>query len=279
MKTIESLLILLALGMLFGVTPCLAGDSTLKPLMLATTTSTAETGLLDKIVDVFAKEKGIELKYVAVGTGKALEIAKNCDADVVLVHAPDAEKAFVAAGNGLDRKEVMYNDFVLVGPKADPAKATGKDIRAALTRIHGDKALFISRGDNSGTHMLEKKLLKELKIEPAVSESYLESGQGMSATVLMAAEKGGYTLCDRASWKFFSANQGDKNPLAILVEGDPALLNRYSVMRVNPEKCTKTDPALAQVFLDWWFTPQAKEMINGHTKNGSTLYVYGPAPQ
>lgn len=279
MKTTTFFLILSALGMVFGINLASAADGQLKPLMLATTTSTAETGLLDKIVDLFAKEKGIELKYVAVGTGKALEIAKNCDADVVLVHAPDAEKAFVAAGNGLDRKEVMYNDFVLVGPKADPAKASGKDIRAALTRIHGDKALFVSRGDNSGTHMLERKLLKELKIEPVASDTYLESGQGMSATVRMAAEKGGYTLCDRASWNFFSANQGDKNTLAILVEGDPALLNRYSVMRVNPEKCTKTDPATAQVFLDWWFTPQAKEMISGHTKNGTTLYVYGPAPQ
>jgi len=279
MKTIPLILILSVLGMLLGTHPVAAADGQLKPLMLATTTSTAETGLLDKIVDLFAKEKGIELKYVAVGTGKALEIAKNCDADVVLVHAPDAEKAFVAEGNGLDRKEVMYNDFVLVGPKADPAKTAGKDIRAALTRIHGDKALFISRGDNSGTHMLEKKLLKELKIEPVASDAYLESGQGMSATVRMAAEKGGYTLCDRASWNFFSANQGDKNTLAILVEGDPALLNRYSVMRVNPEKCAKTDPATAQIFLDWWFTPQAKEMISGHTKNGTTLYVYGPAPQ
>jgi tungstate transport system substrate-binding protein len=279
MKTIPLILILSALGMMLGIHPVMAADGQLKPLMLATTTSTAETGLLDKIVDLFAKEKGIELKYVAVGTGKALEIAKNCDADVVLVHAPDAEKAFVAEGNGLDRKEVMYNDFVLVGPKADPAKTAGKDIRAALTRIHGDKVLFVSRGDNSGTHMLEKKLLKELKIEPVASDAYLESGQGMSATVRMAAEKGGYTLCDRASWNFFSANQGDKNTLAILVEGDPALLNRYSVMRVNPEKCAKTDPATAQIFLDWWFTPQAKEMISGHTKNGTTLYVYGPAPQ
>jgi tungstate transport system substrate-binding protein len=279
MKTITFVLILSALGMMLGIHPVAAAGGQLKPLMLATTTSTAETGLLDKIVDLFAKEKGIELKYVAVGTGKALEIAKNCDADVVLVHAPDAEKAFVAEGNGLDRKEVMYNDFVLVGPKADPAKTAGKDIRAALTRIHGDKVLFVSRGDNSGTHMLEKKLLKELKIEPVASDAYLESGQGMSATVRMAAEKGGYTLCDRASWNFFSANQGDKNTLAILVEGDPALLNRYSVMRVNPEKCAKTDPATAQIFLDWWFTPQAKEMISGHTKNGTTLYVYGPAPQ
>ncbi len=276
---ITLILLLSALGMVLSVKPCLAAEGGLKPLMLATTTSTAETGLLDKIVDLFAKEKGIELKFVAVGTGKALEIAKNCDADVVLVHAPDAEKAFVAAGYGLDRKEVMYNDFVLVGPKADPAKAAGKDIRAALSRIHQAKVLFVSRGDNSGTHMLEKKLLKEVKVEPAPTESYLESGQGMSATLLMAAEKGGYTLCDRASWKFFSANQGDKNPLVILVEGDPALLNRYSVMRVNPDRCTKTDPATAQVFLDWWSTPQAKEMINAHSKNGSTLYVYGPAPQ
>ena len=248
-------------------------------LMMATTTSTQDSGLLEYLEPAFKADTGIELKWVAVGTGKALEIAKNCDADVVLVHAPDAEKAFVAAGNGLDRKEVMYNDFVLVGPKADPAKAAGKDVRAALTRIHGDKALFVSRGDNSGTHMLERKLLKELKIEPVASDTYLESGQGMSATVRMAAEKGGYTLCDRASWNFFSANQGDKNTLAILVEGDPALLNRYSVMRVNPEKCAKTDPATAQIFLDWWFTPPAKEMITGHTKNGTTLYVYGPAPR
>lgn len=276
---IALILLLSALGMVFSIKSSLAAEGGLKPLMLATTTSTAETGLLDKIVDLFAKEKGIELKFVAVGTGKALEIAKNCDADVVLVHAPDAEKAFVAAGYGLDRKEVMYNDFVLVGPKDDPAKAAGKDIRAALSRIHQAKVLFVSRGDNSGTHMLEKKLLKEVKVEPTPTESYLESGQGMSATLLMAAEKRGYTLCDRASWKFFSANQGDKNPLVILVEGDPALLNRYSVMRVNPDRCAKTDPATAQVFLDWWSTPQAKEMINGHSKNGSTLYVYGPAPQ
>lgn len=258
---------------------CYADDSPKKVIMLATTTSVAETGLLDKIVDVFSKEKNIEIKYVAVGTGKALEIAKSCDADVLLVHAPDAEKAFIEAGNGLDRNEVMYNDFVLVGPKNDPAKASGKDIREALTKIHQTKNIFISRGDNSGTHMLEKKLLQDIKIQPDTSGYYLESGQGMAPTLRMAAEKDGYTMVDRASWNFFVANQGAQNPLGLLVEGDPALLNRYSVMRVNPEKCAKTDPATAKVFLEWWTSPQAKEMIEGHTKNGNKLYKYGPAPK
>ena len=168
------------------VLPAQAADS----LMMATTTSTQDSGLLEYVAPVFKKETGIDLKWVAVGTGKALEISKNCDADVLLVHAPDVEKKFIDDGYGIDRRQVMYNDFVIVGPKADPAKIAGKTTGEALKAIYDAKAGFVSRGDKSGTHSAELKLWKQFNLNPDKEPFYISAGQGMMATLAIAAEKG-----------------------------------------------------------------------------------------
>ena len=224
MKNLKKLF-LPVLAAAFLAAPAQAADT----LMMATTTSTQDTGLLEFLAPTFQKETGIELKWVAVGTGKALEIAKNCDADVLLVHAPAAEKEFVKAGHGIDRRQVMYNDFVVVGPKADPAGVKGKDTAAALKTIADKKASFVSRGDQSGTHKAELKLWKQSGLNPDKEAFYISAGQGMMATLNMAAEKSAYTLTDRGTWIKFNARQGAKNPLAIVVEGDKALFNQYSM--------------------------------------------------
>ena len=241
-------------------------------LMMATTTSTQDTGLLEYLEPYFKKDTGIELKWVSTGTGKALELGKNCDADVLLVHAPASEKAFVEAGHGIDRRQVMYNDFVLVGPKADPAKIAKKDILTALGDIIGKKAVFVSRGDQSGTHKMEQGLWKKLELNPDKEPGYLSAGQGMMATLRMAAEKKGYTLTDRGTWIKFAAKEGDKNPLAILVEGDKPLLNQYSVMTVNPAKCPKVNKAAAKKFEDWWVSPATQKLIQDFRLEGQQLF-------
>ena len=181
MKNLKKLF-LPVLAAAFLAAPAQAADT----LMMATTTSTQDTGLLEFLAPTFQKETGIELKWVAVGTGKALEIAKNCDADVLLVHAPAAEKEFVKAGHGIDRRQVMYNDFVVVGPKADPAGVKGKDTAAALKTIADKKASFVSRGDQSGTHKAELKLWKQSGLNPDKEAFYISAGQGMMATLNMA---------------------------------------------------------------------------------------------
>ncbi len=230
-------------------------------LMMATTTSTQDTGLLEFLAPSFQEETGIELRWVAVGTGKALEIAKNCDADVLLVHAPAAEKEFVKAGHGIDRRQVMYNDFVLVGPKADTAGVTGMDTAVALKTIAAKKAGFVSRGDQSGTHKAELGLWKQAGLNPDREAFYISAGQGMMATLNMAAEKGAYCLTDRGTWIKFNAQQGDKNPLTIVVEGDEALFNQYSVITVNPEQCPNTKADLGKKFEDWWVSPATQKRI------------------
>ena len=250
MKNLKKLF-LPVLAAAFLAAPAQAADT----LMMATTTSTQDTGLLEFLAPTFQKETGIELKWVAVGTGKALEIAKNCDADVLLVHAPAAEKEFVKAGHGIDRRQVMYNDFVVVGPKADPAGVKGKDTAAALKTIADKKASFVSRGDQSGTHKAELKLWKQSGLNPDKEAFYISAGQGMMATLNMAAEKSAYTLTDRGTWIKFNAQQGAKNPLAIVVEGDKALFNQYSVITVNPKQCPKTKADLGKKFEDWWVAP------------------------
>lgn len=203
-------------------------------LMMATTTSTQDTGLLEYLNPVFKKETGIDLKWVAVGTGKALEIARNCDADVLLVHAPAAEIEFVNAGYGIDRRQIMYNDFVIVGPKTDPAKVAGKTTAEALKAIYDAKAGFVSRGDQSGTHQAEIALWKASNLSPDKESFYISAGQGMMATLTIAAEKGAYAMTDRGTWIKFASKQGNDNPLEIVVQGDKALFNQYSVITVNP---------------------------------------------
>ena len=241
-------------------------------LMMATTTSTDNSGLLDFLAPTFQKETGIELKWVAVGTGKALEIAKNCDADVLLVHAPAVEKKFVADGYGIDRRQIMYNDFVIVGPKADPAKVAGKTTAEALKAIYDGKAVFVSRGDKSGTHNAEKKLWKANNLSPDKENFYVSAGQGMMATIAIAAEKNGYTLTDRATWIKFAAKQGEANPLEIVVQGDAALFNQYSVMTTNPAVCPNVKKDLAGKFEDWWVAPSTQQRISEYKLEGKQLF-------
>ncbi len=241
-------------------------------LMMATTTSTDNSGLLDFLAPTFQKETGIELKWVAVGTGKALEIAKNCDADVLLVHAPAVEKKFVADGYGIDRRQIMYNDFVIVGPKADPAKIAGKTTAEALKAIYDAKAVFVSRGDKSGTHNAEKKLWKANALTPDQEKFYISAGQGMMATINIAAEKGGYTLTDRATWIKFAAKNSDCNPLTIVVEGDKALFNQYSVMTTSPARCANVKVELAKQFEDWWVDPKTQKRISEYKLEGKQLF-------
>lgn len=261
------------------LTACVLGSLALAPvaraadvLMMATTTSTQDSGLLEYLEPMFKKETGIELKWVAVGTGKALEIAKNCDADVLLVHAPGAEMEFIKAGHGIDRRQIMYNDFVIVGPKADPAKIAGKSSAEALGRIFESKAGFVSRGDQSGTHKAEQKLWKQAGITPDKDPAYLSAGQGMMATLNMAAEKKAYALTDRGTWITFADKAGADNALAIVVEGDTALFNQYSVITVNPAQCPKVNKALAQKFEDWWVAPSTQQKIADYKLKGKQLF-------
>ncbi len=267
MKAIGKMLFL-ALAATAIALPARAADT----LMMATTTSTQDTGLLEYLNPIFLKETGIELKWVAVGTGKALEIAKNCDADVLLVHAPASEKAFVEAGHGIDRRQVMYNDFVLVGPKTDPAKVAGKSTAEALKAIYKAAAPFVSRGDQSGTHKAELKLWKASNLTPDKEPFYISAGQGMIATLNMAAEKNGYALTDRGTWIKFSGQRGAANPLKIVVEGDKALYNQYSVITVNPAQCPKTKAALAKKFEDWWVAPATQKRIADFKLEGKQLF-------
>ncbi len=241
-------------------------------LMMATTTSTQDSGLLEYLEPFFKKETGMELKWVAVGTGKALEIAKNCDADVLLVHAPAAELEFIKAGHGTDRRQIMYNDFVIVGPKADPAKIAGKSSAEALGRILKSKAGFVSRGDQSGTHKAEQKLWQQAGITPDKDPAYFSAGQGMMATLNMAAEKKAYALTDRGTWITFADKAGADNPLAIAMEGDTALFNQYSDITVNPDRCPKVDKALAQKFEDWWVSPSTQQKIADYKLKGKQLF-------
>lgn len=267
MNALRLLLLLAAVSL-----PCNAMAAE-KMLMMATTTSTDDSGLLDFLKPTFEKETGITLKWVAVGTGKALEIAKNCDADVLLVHAPAAEKKFVADGHGIDRREIMYNDFVLVGPKADPAGIKGMATAAALKQLAAKKAPFVSRGDKSGTHKAEQKLWEVAGMaEPSKEAWYASAGQGMMATIAMAAEKNGYTLTDRGTWIKYAAKQADKNPLAIVVEGDKALFNQYSVITVNPAQCPKVDSKLAAQFEDWWVKAETQKLIASYTLEKKQLF-------
>lgn len=258
----------LSLGALFmGAT-----TSTAETLMMATTTSTQDTGLLEYLEPYFKKDTGIDLKWVSVGTGKALELAKNCDADVLLVHAPAAEKEFIKAGHGIDRRQIMYNDFVIVGPGDDPAKASGKTAVDALKGIHDSAAVFVSRGDQSGTHKAEQKLWKEAGVQPDKAPSYISAGQGMMATLRMGAEKKGYVLTDRGTWIKYANQEGANNPMAILVEGDKPLLNQYSVITVNPAQCPKVKKEMAQKFEDWWVSPQTQKLIGDFRLEGKQLF-------
>ena len=239
-------------------------------IILATTTSVQDTGLLDVIVPIFERENGSRVKAVAVGTGQALALAGRGEADVVLAHAPDAEKQYVADGTLVNRRLVMHNTFLLAGSAADPAgvKGTAKAIDA-LRKISEAKATFVSRGDDSGTHKLEKRLWEQAGIKPA-GEWYLESGQGMGRTLSIAGEKQAYVLSDRATYLAFQKTTG----LAVLLEGDPAFLNVYHVMEVNPEKFPKVNAKGGKAFADFLLSATVQDMLKtfGVDKFGEALF-------
>lgn len=249
----------------------LAADSS---LMLATTTSTADTGLLDAMAPLFQQETGIELKWTAVGTGKALEMGRSCNVDALLVHDPAAEAKFVADGNGIERTQIMYNDFVLIGPVTDPAKVSGLSVSEALRQIAQSGAPFISRGDKSGTHALELRLWKAENIDPTSGNTwYQEAGQGMMRTLAIAAEKDGYILADRGTWIKYEAGLQGPATLQIVVEGDNKLFNQYSSIAVNPANCANTNVVNARAFTEWLVKPSTQQFIGEFQLMGKALFT------
>jgi tungstate transport system substrate-binding protein len=245
-----------------------------KVLTMATTTSTDNTGLLDYLAPKFKEATGIELKWTATGTGKALKLGENCDVDILMVHAPAAEKKFVADGFGVDRREIMYNDFVIIGPADDPAGIKGKSIKDALSMLEAKQAIFTSRGDNSGTHKKELSLWKAAGLPVPEKQSwYVQTGQGMLATINIAAERNGYTMTDRGTYIKYEDNLKGNPPLKILVEGDPALLNQYSVIAVNPKHCPKVKYDTAEQFIKWITGAQAQQLIKDYKLLGKQLFT------
>jgi tungstate transport system substrate-binding protein len=247
-----------------------AADSASRNVILSTTTSTRDSGLLDVLIPMFEKQTGYSVKTVSVGTGQALALAAKGDADVALVHAPALETKYVADGKLLNRRLVMYNDFVIIGPKDDPAKIRSAKTSAALKAIEQAKASFVSRGDNSGTHTLEKTLWKEAGVEPKGSW-YIEAGQGMGATLGIANERNAYTITDRGTLLALRK----RVDLPVLIEGDRALLNIYSVMEVNPANGPRVNTAGGKAFADFMVAPQTQNVIKsfGLEKFGQPLFV------
>lgn len=248
-------------------------------LRMATTTSTDNTGLLDYLAPFFRKDTGIELQWVAVGTGKALQYGKNGDVDVLLVHDPEAEAVFMKEKNGKDRREVMVNDFILVGPASDPAKVKGKTVAEALGAIAAKKAPFASRGDKSGTHMAELRLWKDAGVAiPDKENWYLSVGQGMIETLAVAAERNGYTLTDRGTYIKVESNTKGKPPLVILVEGDKKLFNQYSVIVVDPSRAQGLKTDLAERYSAWMASPRGQKLIAEFKMMGKQLFFPNAKP-
>jgi tungstate transport system substrate-binding protein len=242
-----------------------------KSMILSTTTSTQDSGLLDVLVPLFEKKSGYSVKTASVGTGQALELAARGEADVALVHAPSLEKKYVADGKLLNRRLVMYNDFVIIGPQTDPAKIKStKSSVQAMKLLADTQSRFVSRGDNSGTHNLEKALWKQTGVEPK-GAWYIESGQGMGATLGIANEKTAYTITDRATYLAFQKRVA----LPILLEGDKPLLNIYSVMEVNPANGPRINTAAGKAFADFMVAPETQAVIKnfGMDKYGQALFV------
>lgn len=262
---------LIAVFLILFSSPAQCADA--KVLRMATTTSTDDTGLLDYLKPFFTKETGIDIQWVATGTGKALKLGENCDADVLLVHAPDAEKKFVADGFGLNRNVVMYNDFVMIGPASDPAGVKGKSVKETLNAIFTKKTGFVSRGDKSGTHQAEQALWKASGLSLPDKESwYVQVGQGMLTTIQMAAELKGYTLTDRGTYIKYEETMKGNPPLKILVEGDDLLKNIYSVIVVNPAKCSNVKSDLSKAFSDWMSKPSTRKLIADFKLSGKQLF-------
>jgi tungstate transport system substrate-binding protein len=240
-------------------------------IVVASTTSTEQSGLFSHLLPAFTKDTGIDVRVVAVGTGQALDIGRRGDADVVFVHDKPAELTWLAEGNGVARFPVMYNDFVLIGPKSDPAHvAGGKDIAVALEKIAAAKAPFVSRADKSGTYSAELRLWKDANVDIAKAKGpwYRETGSGMGPALNTAAGLNAYILSDRGTWLNFK-NRGE---LEIVVAGDKRLFNQYGVMLVNPEKHPSVKKDLGQKFIDWLVSPHGQEVIASYKINGEQLF-------
>jgi tungstate transport system substrate-binding protein len=266
-RWLTSLSLLAALVLSWTNTPVLAQDQT---IVIASTTSTQDSGLFGYLLPIVKQKTGVEVKVLAQGTGQALDTARRGDADVVFVHAKSAEEKFLAEGFGVKRYPVMYNDFVVIGPKDDPAGIKGKDVTAALRAIKMKGAPFVSRGDRSGTHIAELKLWKGAGIDIAKDHGpwYKEIGQGMGAALNMASASNSYVLSDRGTWLAFK-NRGD---LAVLVEGDKRLFNQYGVMLVNPAKHPAVKKEAGQRFIDWLISPEGQGAIAGFKINSQQLF-------
>lgn len=243
-------------------------------ITVASTTSTEQSGLFKQLLPEFKKATGIEARVVALGTGQALDMGRRGDADVVFVHDKVAEEKFIADGFGVKRLEVMYNDFVVVGPKADPAGAKGKDILAALKKIEAAKAPFASRADKSGTHAAELRYWKAAGIEKPQGAWYRETGSGMGPTLNTASAMNAYALTDRGTWLSFK-NRGE---LVILVEGDQRLFNQYGVMLVNPAKHAHVKKDAGQKFVDWVVSPAGQAAIAAYKIDGEQLFFPNAKP-
>jgi tungstate transport system substrate-binding protein len=241
-----------------------------RSITVASTTSTEQSGLFGHLLPLFTRKTGIEVRVVALGTGQALDVGRRGDADVVFVHDKAAEEKFLADGFTTRRDEVMYNDFVLVGPKEDQAKAKGRDILDGLRKVAAAKVPFVSRGDRSGTHAAELRYWKEagIDLQAQKREWYKEIGQGMGPALNTAAAMNGYVLADRGTWLSFK-NRGD---LAILVEGDTRLFNQYGVMLVNPAKHPHVKAADGRAFIDWLVSPEGQGAIAGYKIGGEQLF-------
>ena len=266
-RWLTSLRLFAAVVLSVGNTQVLAQDQT---IVVASTTSTQDSGLFGYLLPIVKQTTGVEVKVLAQGTGQALDTARRGDADVVFVHARSAEEKFLSEGFGVKRHPVMYNDFVVIGPKDDPAGIKGKDVAAALQAIKTKGAPFVSRGDRSGTHIAELKLWKGAGIDIAKDHGpwYKEIGQGMGAALNMASASNAYVLSDRGTWLAFK-NRGD---LAVLVEGDKRLFNQYGVMLVNPAKHPAVKKEAGQRFIDWMISPEGQGAIAGFKVNGQQLF-------
>jgi len=275
MKNLAKLLYVLVAVLLLSsavVAPCSAAEKQ-KNVILATTTSTQDSGLLDVLIPLFEKQTGYFVKTISVGSGQAMKMGERGEADVLLVHSPDAEKAFIEKGFGVNRKLVMHNDFLILGPASDPARIRGAKTSAeAFRKIASAQALFLNRGDNSGTDAKEKGLWKAAGINPVGQKWYQQTGLGMGETLNVADEKGGYLLADRGT--FLALQKKRRLGLEILVQGEPKLLNIYHVIEVNPAKWPKVNNAGAKAFADFMVSKKTQEVIGrfGTKEFGSPLF-------
>ncbi|MFY9293051.1 MAG: extracellular solute-binding protein [Methylorubrum rhodinum] len=260
----------LTLGLLAGLAAAVPAQAEPQSIVVASTTSTEQSGLFKHILPLFKDKTGIEVKVVALGTGQALDAARRGDADVVLVHDRAAEDKFVTEGFAKARKDVMYNDFVVIGPKSDPAGIKGAGLQDAFRKLAEAKAPFVSRGDRSGTHSAELRAWKEAGVDLAAAkgEWYRDVGQGMGPALNTASALGAYILADRGTWLSFK-NRGD---LTVLVEGDRKLFNPYGVMLVNPEKHPTVKAKEGQAFVDWLVSPEGQAAIAGYKIGGEQLF-------